>query len=231
MEDLRGRPVNYDTTQAPPQVTRGWHEDVWRTELGREEPGEPTADGLVARATALIDAYEFADPRLLQAAFRPSDDVVGRDMLLEGRFLNLRFPMGVRITAGFDELRDGADGPERVTGWAYQTLRGHLEQGRLAYEVVKNLGSGRVEFRIDAYSRRAPMPNPFLALGFRLFGRRTQLRFYRHALRRLTGLVGSPTSPVSPARPAADGLVHAPSTGHGIGDSDPLIIRFIHPGA
>lgn len=228
MDELRSRSVNYDESQAPPHVTRGWHEDVWRAELGREEPGEPAADGLVTRAIALLDAYDFVDPHILRAAFRHDDDLVGRDMLLEGRFLNLRFAMGVRITARLDELRDGADGPERVTGWAYQTLHGHLEEGLLNYEVVKNLGSGRVEFRIDAHSRRAPMRNPVLALGFRLFGRRRQLRFYRHALRRLTELVPAPSSPT---REEADGLVHAPSSSTGVGDSAPWVIRFTHPGA
>ena len=147
-------------------------------------------------------------------------------MLLEGRFLMLRFPIGVRITSELDEHRDGPDGPERVIGWAYQTLHGHLEQGRLTYEVAKNLTTGRVEFRIDAFSRRAPLHNPLLALGFRIFGRRMQLRFYRHALHRLTTLL---TTPPPPVRAGSDGLVHAPPDAEP-GFLDPFVIRFAHPG-
>lgn len=71
-------------------------------------------------------------------------------MLLEGRFFGLRFYLGVRITGVIDEERDAGDGPVRVWGWWYQTLQGHLEQGRLSYEVCRagarltGLGLGEV---------------------------------------------------------------------------------------
>lgn len=129
-------------------------------------------------------------------------------MLLEGRFLVLRFLMGVRITEAIDETRDGPPGPERVVGWSYQTLRGHLEQGRLAYEIATEPRTGRVEFRIVAHSRQAPIRNPVLRAGFRYFGPFTQLRFYRRALRRLAGQLQAPPEP---PRPGPDGLVRAPS--------------------
>ncbi|HEY4420174.1 MAG TPA: DUF1990 family protein, partial [Pseudonocardia sp.] len=196
--ELRGRPVNYDEKHAPPFVVDGWHQDRRVVVLGREAPGEPEPGGVVETAGAIVDGYEFSDPDILRAAFRWSGDLVGRDMLLEGRFLLLRFVIGVRITAAHDEMREGLDGPERVIGWSYQTLRGHLEQGRLTYEVAKNLATGTVEFRIIAYSRRAPIPNPVLRTGFRLFGRRTQLRFYRHALARLHRLMQAPPCPPAP---------------------------------
>ena len=76
-----------------------------------------------------------------------TDELAGRYMLLEGRFFGLRFYLGVRITRVTDETRDGYSG-ERVWGWSYQTLQGHLEQGRLSYEVIKNLASGQVTFRV-----------------------------------------------------------------------------------
>ena len=84
-------------------------------------------------------------------------------MLLEGRFFGLRFYLGVRVTGVFDEERDADDGPERVWGWCYQTLQGHLEQGRLSYEVIKNLATGQVAFRVTGYSRRAPIQFPLCA--------------------------------------------------------------------
>lgn len=226
LDDLRDRPVNYDEAAAPPLDPAGWNVDAREIELGHEEPGEPVPGGLVETAGALVNGYEFSDPRILRAAFRPGDPLVGRDMLLEGRFLVLRFVLGVRITHRHDEVVDGAGGPERVIGWSYQTLRGHLEQGRLTYEVGKELATGRVRFRIHAYSRRAPIPNPVLRLGFRLFGRRTQLRFYRNALDRLATQVHRPPGPPPPD---ADGVVRAPS-GAGPGRFEGLVVRFAHPG-
>lgn len=226
VDELGNRGVNYDESAAPPHVTDGWHQDRCAVVLGREEPGEPVPGGLVARADMLVNDYEFTDPDILRATFRQPSDLVGRDMLLEGRYLRLRFLLGVRITAALDEVRDGVDGPERVVGWTYQTLEGHLEQGRLTYEVAKNLTTGTVEFRIDAYSRQAPIRNPVYRLGFRLFGRHTQLRFYRAALRRLPTRISAP--PERP-HPGADGLVHVP-TGTRPGRFEWLTLRVLHPG-
>ncbi|TWF74274.1 uncharacterized protein (UPF0548 family) [Pseudonocardia hierapolitana] len=223
---LHDLPVNYDEAAAPPAVTAGWHIDRRVLELGREAPGEPEPGGLLETAGALVNNYEFSDPSILRAAFRYPGDLMGRDMLLEARFLVLRFLLGVRITTEHDEVRDGSRGPERVIGWSYQTLRGHLEQGRLAYELAKELETGRVEFRIVAYSRQAPIRNPVLRLGFRLFGRRTQLKFYRLALARLRGLVHAPPAP---PRPGPDGLVRAPS-GVEPGRFETFTLRFAHPG-
>lgn len=223
--DLAHRPINYDESAAPPHVTDGWHQDRVTVRLGREAPGEPVTGGLVETAGALVNSYEFSDPRILRAAYRHPGHLIGRDMLLEGRFLVLRFLMGVRITAELNELRDGANGPERVLGWSYQTLDGHLEQGKLAYEIVKELETGTVEFRIVAFSRRAPITNPLFRLGFGLFGRRTQLRFYRNALRRLDAQLKAPPAPPAPG---PDGLVRAPS-GAGPGRFEWLTIRFRDP--
>jgi uncharacterized protein (UPF0548 family) len=223
---LRDLPVNYDEGAAPPAVTEGWHIDRCVLELGREAPGEPEPGGLLETAATLVNTYELSDPSILRAAFRYPGPLVGRDMLLEGRFLVLRFLLGVRITAEHDEVRDRPHGPERVVGWSYQTLRGHLEQGRLTYELAKDLRTGRVEFRILAYSRRAPIRSTILRLGFRLFGRRTQLRFYRQALARLRALLAAPPAP---PRPGPDGLVRAPS-GVEPGRFEAFTLRFAHPG-
>ncbi len=73
-------------------------------------------------------------------------------------------------------------------GWAYRTLRGHIEQGQMDWQVWKWLESGDVEFRIHAYSRRAPDPNVVIRLGFALLGRREQLAFYRSTMQRMVRL-------------------------------------------
>jgi uncharacterized protein (UPF0548 family) len=226
LSDLAHRAVNYDESAAPPHVTRGWHRDLRVVELGHEAPGPPEPGGLMETAGALVNSYEFSDPRILRAAFRAPGDLVGRDMLLEGRFLVMRFLLGVRITAEHDEVQEGPNGPERVVGWTYQTLEGHLEQGRLTYEIAKEQDSGRVVFRIRAYSRRAPIGNPLLRMGFRLFGRWTQLRFYRRALARLRAQLAHPPEP---PQPGPDGVVRAPA-GAGPGRFEGLVVRFAHPG-
>jgi hypothetical protein len=117
--------------------------------------------------------------------------------------------MGVRITDVIDERRDGS----RAWGWAYETLEGHLERGRMSYEVVKDETSGVVELVINAYSEGAPTLGPVIGLGWKIFGRPTQLRFYRECGRRLARLVHDhlvQDDPV-PERRTAHGLVLAPA--------------------
>ena len=90
---------------------------------------------------------------------------------------------------------------------------GHLEEGRLSYEVIKNLGTGLVTFRVAGYSRPAPIHNPVIRWGFLALGRWTQHRFYRNIQTRMADLVrtsqrGSPL-PAPEARP--DGIILAPA--------------------
>jgi hypothetical protein len=196
--------VNYDEADAPdgPADPR-WHVDSGYAVLGVEPPGDPVPDGPWERACALVRAYEFTDHRLLRGAYRPADPLLGRDMILEGRVFALRFYMGVRVTATKDETVDGL----RVWGWTYETLHGHLEQGKLTYEVTKDLDTGQVVFWIHAYSRRSGIPNPVYRFGFHLFGRATQLDFYRRVGRKMRELVDA--GAVKDPEPR-DGLVIAP---------------------
>lgn len=83
-------------------------------------------------ACRLVGEYEFADARILRGVYLRNSALLGRNMLLEGRFFGLRFYFGVRVTGVIDEERDAGNGPERVWGWCYQTLEGHFEQGRLS---------------------------------------------------------------------------------------------------
>lgn len=164
--------------------------------------------------------------------YRYDDELLGRDMLLEGLFFGLRFYLGVRVTRVIDETRGSEAGAERVWGWSYQTLQGHLEQGRLNYEVIKNLASGQVAFRVSGYSRRAPVRNPVIRWGFRLFGRWTQERFYRAIQRRLRDLLQAAQRGEPPPVPTvrADGVAIAPS-----GATPHLLERLVrgshHPGS
>jgi uncharacterized protein (UPF0548 family) len=220
LDQLRGRHVNYDPATAPEGgfgpgglMEGHWHVDAGVTALGWEAPGEPEAGGPWATACRLVSQYEFADARILRGIYRQDSELLGRNMLLEARFFGLRFYLGVRVTGVIDEERDSGTGPERVWGWCYQTLDGHIEQGRLSYEVIKNLASGQVTFRVAGYSRRAPIPNPVIRLGFGLFGRWTQQRFYRNVQLRMAELVRAAQRGQPPPTPAllADGIALAPS--------------------
>ncbi|GAY10820.1 DUF1990 family protein [Pseudonocardia sp. N23] len=224
--------VNYDESEAPNGPEHpGWHVDVAAAELGAEPPGDPVPGGIFESACTLVRDYEFSDHRLVRGVFRPADELLGRNMLLEGRFLFLRFYLGVRITSVVEGTREGPGGPERVWGWTYQTLDGHLEQGKLTYEVAKDVTTGVVTFCIDAYSRRAPIGNPLLRTGFRVFGRRTQLDFYRRVGRRMHDVLaahrtGEPLP--HPSRLAGD-VVLAPSTSR-MRPWDPIALPLRHPG-
>ena len=217
LDELAKLAINYDPARAPehgPEAVEGhWHVDSGATVIGREEPGPPEDGGPWETACRLVGEYEFADARILRGVYRTDSELLGRNMLLEARFFGLRFYLGVRVTGILDQQRDTGDGPERVWGWWYQTLDGHLEEGRLSYEVIKKLGTGLVTFRVAGYSRRAPIHNPVIRWGFLVFGRWTQQRFYRNIQARMADLVrtsqrGRPL-PVPVIRP--DGIVLAPS--------------------
>jgi uncharacterized protein (UPF0548 family) len=215
LRDLRGRRVNYDPAKAPQdgRPDGHWHVDSGDTVIGREPPGPPLPGGAWETACLLVRRYEFAEPRILRAVYRADGELLGRDMLLEGRFFGLRFYLGVRVTEVIDATRPSKGGAERVWGWSYQTLEGHLEQGRLSYEVIKNLSSGQLVFRVSGYSRRAPIPSPVIRWGFLLFGRWTQRRFYRAVQLRLRRLLAAAQrgEPLPAPAVRADGLAIAPS--------------------
>jgi uncharacterized protein (UPF0548 family) len=215
LDDLRCRQINYDPSGAPldGRTDGHWHVDSGDAVIGHEPPGPPLPGGVWESACLLVLHYEFTDPRILRAVYRRDDELLGRDMLLEGRFFGLRFYLGVRVTRVIDETRGSGVGAQHVWGWSYQTLQGHLEQGRLNYEVIKNLASGQVIFRVSGYSRRAPVSDPVIRWGFRLFGRWTQQRFYRAIQARLRHLVQAAQRGEPPPVPTvrADGLAIAPS--------------------
>ncbi len=82
-----------------------------------------------------------------------------------------------------------AERAARVWGWSYGTLVGHLERGQMDFAVRKRLDDGAVDFRIHVVSRPAREGNPLVRLGFRLVGRREQVRFARRACERMAELV------------------------------------------
>lgn len=185
LEDLPGRSPNFTAADGPFDAAHGWTVDDHCQPLPSEPPGAPDPDGPFASACDVLRRYDMADPRTVRAAFDPDVPLHGRDLALEGRFLFLRFPMGVRITHVVDDTIRVDGRTVRRWGWGYSTLEGHLEQGRMDWEVWKWIADGSVEFRIHAFSRRGPISNPIVRLGFALFGRATQQRFYHSVLERM----------------------------------------------
>lgn len=103
------------------------------------------------------------------------------------------------VTRVWDEQRTLEGRGARVFGFEYATLEGHVELGRMDYEVRKWLDDGTVEFHIRAHSRASHERAPWIRLGFRLLGRREQVRFYRRCCERIAHLtardLGLPAAP------------------------------------
>jgi uncharacterized protein (UPF0548 family) len=197
--DLHGRDVNFEPVGWEQAVADpAWHADRHHTRLPGEVPGPPQPGGPFEVARGLLQSYEVADPALVRAVYDAAAPLEGRDMLLVGRFFGLRFPMGVRIGGVVDGSGETGGAPVHRFAWHYRTLDGHLERGQMDYEVVKFLEDGRVEFRMAAYSQRGPIRNPIVRAGFALFGRRTQLRFYAQASRRMRTLTAARAVDASP---------------------------------
>ncbi len=183
--------LNFDPTkQEEFTEVNGWRIDNYKIGLPSEPPGEPVSGGAWEVAKAIVNNYEFPDPSLIMGVFVPDVPLKERIMIVKARFLIFTFLFGVRISQVIDELREvDKRGQARVWGYGYQTLNGHFEMGEIVFEVWKFVDSGDVEFRMHAYSKTAPIANPFYRLGFKLFGRSLQKRFGTTSLERMQRLV------------------------------------------
>jgi uncharacterized protein (UPF0548 family) len=178
LAELRSRDLNFDVTRRDEYTPEnGWHADDVRQALPPEPPGAPTAGGSWETARAIARNYDFADPSIVRGVFDREEPLEQRTMLLILHFHRLRIYVGVRVGDVYDEERtlDGRRG--RVFGWNYRTLEGHVEQGEMKWEVWKFPETGEVLFRVASFSRAAPRGSLLVRIGFRLFGRREQLRF------------------------------------------------------
>jgi len=167
----------------------GWNIDAREIALPSEAPGAPEPRGAFALARDILTAYAFTPQRLIRGAFDPDAPLLARPMLLTARFLWLRFQLGVRVSRVIDETRENNGLTERVWGYSYHTLAGHMERGEITFEIAKEIASGTVKFRIHSFSQTGHIANWFYRIGFRLLGRRLQHRFAEQSLTNMRQLV------------------------------------------
>jgi uncharacterized protein (UPF0548 family) len=188
LDDLARRELNFEP-RADGEYTpeNGWHADVLRQPM-------PPGDDAFTVARQLVMDYRMADPALVRATYDHAHPLLGRDMVLELRLWRLAsVHAGVRVTQVWDE--------ERRFGFQYGTLDGHVEAGLMDYQLREG-EDGTLDFWIHAHSRPAQHGLPWVRLGFRIFGRREQLRFYHRCCERIAVLtareLGLPEEPPPP---------------------------------
>lgn len=168
LEALPGKSLNFDPAsleEASP--ASGWTITDLCQPLPSEAPGAPVSGGSWQVAQRLMSRYEFADPSIVRAYYDPDQPLQDRNMLLKLKALGVAHVyVGVRVGEVYDETHEVNGEQARVWGWNYRTLEGHVEMGQMDWEVWKWLGDGRVEFRVHAIARVAPIHNPIIRLGF-----------------------------------------------------------------
>jgi uncharacterized protein (UPF0548 family) len=204
LDALRDAPLNFEPRPLDAYTPqRGWHADALSQRLPGEPSGGPEPGGSWQIARRLMEDYRMADPAIVRATWNPHAPLEGREMLLElrlHRIVSVR--VGVRVVRVWDEERVHAGRRARVFGFEYATLRGHVEMGRMDYELYKWCDDGAVEFRLHAHSRASEHGAPWIRLGFRLFGRREQVRFYRRCCERMARLTAQELGQPVEAPPA-----------------------------
>jgi hypothetical protein len=189
LAELRGRKLNFDPTRHSEYTPEnGWYADDVRRTLPSEPPGAPVPAGSWNTARRIARDYDFADPSIVEGVFDRNEPLADRTMLLVLRFHSLRIHVGVRVGDVYDADRELDGHPGRVFGWNYRTLEGHVEKGQMDWQVWKFSDSGEVLFRIRSFSRPAGGGNLLVRIGFRLIGRREQLRFLKLTAERMARL-------------------------------------------
>ncbi|HEU5090914.1 MAG TPA: DUF1990 family protein [Roseiflexaceae bacterium] len=203
LDALRDAPVNFDLDRQHEYTQQnGWHVDDYVADLIDEPPGPPLPDGPWEIGCRMLREYRFPDPGIVTGIYVPDSPLEKRVMLLRARAYCMTFFFGVRVANIKDTTEQGQHGPQRVWGYSYQTLRGHYEQGQMDFSIVKELESGKIQFRIHAFSKAGRIPNPIIRFGFHLLGRRVQIKFAKRALERMQNLVQEELKRQAGAEPA-----------------------------
>lgn len=184
---LPAKKVNFDPAGLEgASSANGWTVTDLCQALPSEPPGQPLREGSWQIARRLMRGYEFADPSIVRAYYDPEEPLAGRNMLLKLQALGVaHLYVGVRVANVYEEFRELDGEKVCVWGWNYRTLEGHVEMGQMDWEVWKWLGDGRVEFRVHAVARVAPIRNPVVRLGFFLLREHERRTFLQSTKRRM----------------------------------------------
>src|SRR5688572_5843742 len=71
--------------------------------IAREPPGPPLPDGCFTQARALVQDYQFSDPRIVRGHFDRQAPLLGRRMLLEIQAWGQHYLCGVVVGAVCNE--------------------------------------------------------------------------------------------------------------------------------
>ncbi len=206
---LQEAPLNFDPEELlEPSRGRGWRVADASQVLPSEPPGMPLPNGSWQVAKRLMRGYEFADPSIARAYYDPNVPLEGRTMLLRLTALGLvHVLVGVRVHEVVDEVRAVGGRSVSVWGWSYRTLRGHIEQGEMWWEVWKWLDTGAVEFHVHSVWRPAQIANPVVRIGSWLLRDHERTHFISSTQRRMRMFVAlalrSPDDPSGELRRAA----------------------------
>ncbi|MCB0078311.1 MAG: DUF1990 family protein [Anaerolineales bacterium] len=182
--------VNFDPDRSEEyRKDASWHFDEYEVELLSEPPGPPVKDGPWEMGQQVMRDYRFPDPKIITGIYYPESPLAERVMLLRARFMFFTFYFGVKIGGVTDERRETEAGPAQIWGYNYQTLQGHFEKGQMNFAIWKYLDSGRVFFRIHAFSQQDRIPNLLYRAGFKVLGRPLQRYFAHQALKRMKRFV------------------------------------------
>lgn len=110
--------------------------------------------------------YDIFAPSLMEGFIFSSTDEIEKDAIIGQRvFLGLvALEMAVKVIDVFDE----DEATSRKSGFTYQTLKGHPEEGCATFSIEQNLKSGQITFTIASISKLGlPFGNLFgwIALG------------------------------------------------------------------
>lgn len=193
LDALDRRDRNFAGEEQQLTAEQGWHHYYSEAVIANE----PNGDLLFARARTAVANYQFSDPRIVIAHFRPDAPLLKRRVLLEIRVLGLRYLCPALVTRVREE--------PAAYGFRYDTLDGHIESGLEWFLLTKD-DQGRIRFRIEARWRRGEFPNWWSRIGFTVLSGYYQRRWHRRAHRRMS-LLAHYGSTRRPPRDAA-GLTH-----------------------
>jgi uncharacterized protein (UPF0548 family) len=129
---------------------------------------------LVARASEAILTYNIYPPRHMHARVCTPDERVRADALIIQRIISgpTAVETAVRVTDVFESCS-----PDRVMGFSYVTLQGHVERGVATFYISRS-PDGALAFNIESWSR----PSGPMAMLMTPVTRLMQKRFTREAL-------------------------------------------------